>query len=1321
MGLRKRLIAVCLAAAMVVAGVPAEGLVLETKAAPNTQENGYMGFMLTKEEFQKFSYTDAEADWNEYVPEENENGLVNYEARYVADGRTLDEVLGKLKEREKFFWQQDEEDYREVSGDDGKEDEGYYAVFANAQGLTAQNVTNLDNVKGVLFDTHYYNDLEEDEEPDENTQWHPYTYEDLTVEAKTALTFRGHFSDITVKYGAYSEDNNGKEYPVVMRGEAAGSVRGVAAAGAKSSLYLRNVSVYGIDGFDRELFLPVSWKDEESGEEGVGRWMDLVSPTGEEKISFGSICAAEVNESGEPQEMQGEEGTSGIDLNIWYHDGYLPTITGNAHLGGWNEKNEETGEIEPRDYNIGLSYYEELNEEGFGAPYGFEAGDKVVNYGNAQGWSSPVWYNVPESDGDNVEYRIDALGCLYRESDRMYRVNRYGSKEEYDAYRENGQWAEGDVGESATFSAALQALAYDSELNPSKAYYTLALVQDWDNKADSERVWEAGLGCLSVPEKVKGLRLMAEGWDTDNGFKKITGILDEITVGTGAELELTGWYRAKEENVNISGGGTVVFADARINGNVSVAGGKVISRGETAVKSLTGMKALDLSGGLTVEKELRFAEDGQMDVTEERENGRILARSEARIEIPKLNSVYDVQNQYANTLEIFEEVKNGKLPQITFSGERSMGTYWQTHYLNYQLDADEEDENGNKPEYTMACPGYRYVPEDEDGNENWDEAEFDLILLNNKVYRIEWDSESEEGTNKIQLNGQTYTFLYQKLVETEHSVTDVQKDIGGNDVCLIPYNSSAVADAAEQDSNIGLSKNPYTDDSYGMDVWDEWNSEYRADDDVVECYVSGITDLSNLAVVYGQWRGDGNERHYEGRSLALYPVQKYLQEKEEGDTTFTAADEYTKEQGRKKYAMFHYDNPVKSSHYILDTAQELTSLADAGKVQITAPGAATYTGNAILGKPVVKRIADSYVLVEGTDYTLSYQDNTNAGEASVIIKAKEGSEYTGEKTVIFTISPKTISGLTVSEVPKQTYTGKEITPAITVSDGSNRLTVDDYSVSYSQNTNAGTAKITITGKRNYAGTMEKSFTIAPKAISSLTVSGVSSQYSYTGKAIMPIVAVSDGNRKLTSNDYSVSYSQNSNIGTAKVTITGKGNYSGTLAKNFVITVQKNASYTVGGYQYKIMNAAVNGKGTVSVTGLQKKTEKKIKVADTVTIGGVKFNVSSIGKNAFKGCKKATDATIGKNVTAIGDNAFSGCTSLKKATIGKAVKTIGKGAFEKNSKLKSIKIKSTVLKKVGKNAFKGIHKKAVISVPKKQLKSYKKLLKRKGQASSVKIK
>ena len=90
------------------------------------------------------------------------------------------------------------------------------------------------------------------------------------------------------------------------------------------------------------------------------------------------------------------------------------------------------------------------------------------------------------------------------------------------------------------------------------------------------------------------------------------------------------------------------------------------------------------------------------------------------------------------------------------------------------------------------------------------------------------------------------------------------------------------------------------------------------------------------------------------------------------------------------------------------------------------------------------------------------------------------------------------------------------------------------------------------------------------------------------------------------------------------------------------------------------------------------------------------------------------------VTAIANKAFKGDKKLKKVVIGKNVQTIGKSAFEKATNLKSITIKSTSLKKVGKKAFKGIHAKAKIKVPAKKLRSYKRLLKGKGQKAGVKI-
>lgn len=207
---------------------------------------------------------------------------------------------------------------------------------------------------------------------------------------------------------------------------------------------------------------------------------------------------------------------------------------------------------------------------------------------------------------------------------------------------------------------------------------------------------------------------------------------------------------------------------------------------------------------------------------------------------------------------------------------------------------------------------------------------------------------------------------------------------------------------------------------------------------------------------------------------------------------------------------------------------------------------------------------------------------------------------------------------------------------------------------------------------------------------------------YTAKAIKPKVKVTYKGRVLTENkDYTIAYSNNTKIGTAKVTITGKGDYTGTQTANFTITM-KNAAYTVGNYQYKVTNANTKGKGTVTLVGVKSKSVKnklkKINITDTVRILGIKFNVTAIGNNAFSGCKKVTSVTIGKKVTKIGTKAFYNCKKLKK-----------------------ISIKGSGLKSVGKNAFKGIYKKAVITVPKKKVKAYKKILKSKGQARTVKIK
>ncbi|MDE6025138.1 MAG: leucine-rich repeat protein [Lachnospiraceae bacterium] len=201
-------------------------------------------------------------------------------------------------------------------------------------------------------------------------------------------------------------------------------------------------------------------------------------------------------------------------------------------------------------------------------------------------------------------------------------------------------------------------------------------------------------------------------------------------------------------------------------------------------------------------------------------------------------------------------------------------------------------------------------------------------------------------------------------------------------------------------------------------------------------------------------------------------------------------------------------------------------------------------------------------------------------------------------------------------------------------------------------------------------------------------------YNYTGAYKKPSVksVVFNGKTLTYGTDYTVSYTnngKNKNVGSYSVIITGKGNYTGTVKATYKITVSKGKTYTVSGKKYKVTNAATNGTGTVSLVGTTTSKSKltSLTVGNTVKIGGKKFNITSIGANAFKGFKKLTKVTVGSNINSIGSNAFYGC-----------------------SKLKTVTIKSKRLKTVGKKALYGIYKKAVIKVPTSKYKAYKKLFK-----------
>lgn len=212
----------------------------------------------------------------------------------------------------------------------------------------------------------------------------------------------------------------------------------------------------------------------------------------------------------------------------------------------------------------------------------------------------------------------------------------------------------------------------------------------------------------------------------------------------------------------------------------------------------------------------------------------------------------------------------------------------------------------------------------------------------------------------------------------------------------------------------------------------------------------------------------------------------------------------------------------------------------------------TYDGTAKTPSVTVKD--GTTTLTAGTDYTVTYTDNINVGTAAKVTITGIGN-YTGTTTKTFDIKVSA-SKLTV-DLDKSTFTydGTTKTPSVTVKYGSITLKAGtDYTVTYTDYTKVGIATITITGIGNYTGTTTKTFTITPKAVDPLTVTLGTTSYTFDGTSKTPTVKVNDGVTTLTAGtDYTVAYQDNANVGSAKVIITGAGNYTGTTTKTFTIS------------------------------------------------------------------------------------------------------------------------------------------------------------------------
>ncbi|GAB6394357.1 MAG: Glucan-binding domain-containing protein (YG repeat) [Bacteroidales bacterium] len=216
--------------------------------------------------------------------------------------------------------------------------------------------------------------------------------------------------------------------------------------------------------------------------------------------------------------------------------------------------------------------------------------------------------------------------------------------------------------------------------------------------------------------------------------------------------------------------------------------------------------------------------------------------------------------------------------------------------------------------------------------------------------------------------------------------------------------------------------------------------------------------------------------------------------------------------------------------------------------------AQSWTGDSV--RPAVVVRDGSRTLTPGVDYTITYNNNVQAGEGMATITGR--GNYAGSAVGFFEILPRELASGWILDVPAQTYTGKAIEPAVTVRNGSKTLTADtDYTLTYSKNVQAGVATVRVTGWGNYTGNAYGYFDILPREIAVEWIEDVPAQ-TWTGRAITPAVTVRDGDRTLTpGTDYTVTYANNVDAGReAWVAVTGMGNYTGTKSKMFSINVSQ---------------------------------------------------------------------------------------------------------------------------------------------------------------------
>lgn len=305
------------------------------------------------------------------------------------------------------------------------------------------------------------------------------------------------------------------------------------------------------------------------------------------------------------------------------------------------------------------------------------------------------------------------------------------------------------------------------------------------------------------------------------------------------------------------------------------------------------------------------------------------------------------------------------------------------------------------------------------------------------------------------------------------------------------------------------------------------------------------------------------------------------------------------------------------------------------------------------------------VLQESDDYSIDFSNNDAVGDAVVTITGS--GNYSGTVTRTFRIVGQ-LGNSNIAAISAKVYTGAAIKPAPVVTfAGVGLRSGTDFVVSYKNNVKAGTASVIVEGNGYYQGTATRTFTIKKASVAKAAIAKIAAKV-YTGAAIKPTPTVKLGKVTLKKGtDYTLAYSKNKNVGTAKVTIKGKGSCVGSKTVKFTIKkapISKAKVASIAAKTYSGKAFTPNPTVKYNSRKLKKGASYTLSYKANVKAGTAKVVIR--GKGNFKGTKtvkfKIKRASISKaSVSGVSSYGYSGYAIKPSPTLTFGGKTLLRGS------------------------------------------------------------